>query len=257
MALSADVISPDVIDLARSARHITVLSGAGMSTESGIPTFRDPDNGLWAHANPAELATPEAWEGDPAYVWAWYRWRAVLMNRVEPNPGHVALAQWGARPGIQMTIGTQNIDNLHERAGSDSVHHLHGSIFQVHCSMCGVNVPDEQPLPTADVPRLEPPRCPECGGAVRPSVVWFGEVLPAEPFLAAQDAATSSDLVLLVGTSNSVYPAAQLPFDALNASVPVVEIGPFETEFTDFATHVVREKSGVALPELLAAVSGA
>ena len=247
-------VSDEVVELARDARRITVLSGAGMSTESGIPTFRDPDNGLWAHANPAELATPEAWDADPDYVWAWYRWRAVLMNRVQPNPGHRALADWAARDGVHMTIGTQNIDNLHERAGSTNVHHLHGSIFEVHCSECGASVSDVQPLPKTDVLRLAPPRCPECSGRVRPSVVWFGEVLPAEPFLAAQDAAVSSDVVLLIGTSNSVFPAAQIPYDALNAGVSVVEIGPYETEFTDCAPYVVREKCGSALPELVSAL---
>lgn len=247
-------LDADIVDLARNARRIAVLTGAGMSTESGIPTFRDPDNGLWAHANPAELATPEAWEADPAYVWAWYRWRGVLMNRVAPNPGHKALATWAQRPGIQMTIGTQNIDNLHERAGSRDVHHLHGSIFAVHCAHCGEPAQDTQPLPTTDVPRLDPPRCPACGGLIRPSVVWFGEVLPAEPFLKAQDAVLDADLVLLIGTSNSVYPAAQLPFDALNAGIAVVEIGPNETEFTDFTSYVVREKCGAALPALLEAI---
>ena len=145
----------------------------------------------------------------------------------------------------------QNIDDLHERAGSERVHHLHGSIFAVHCAECGEAAEDDQPLPESDVPRLEPPTCSRCGGLVRPSVVWFGEVLPAEPFLAAQDAVLDADLVVLVGTSNSVFPAAQLPYDALEAGVPVLEIGPNDTEFTPYATHVIRDKSGVALPELV------
>ena len=165
------------LDLARDARDVVVLTGAGMSVESGIPTFRDAHTGLWERHDPEELATIDAWERDPDFVWAWYRWRAKLIRDVQPNVGHRALADWADAERANLWIVTQNIDDLHERAGSSVLAHLHGSIFALRCSECDTPFDETDApalaLPSDPVERLAPPRCPVCGAAVRPGVVWF------------------------------------------------------------------------------------
>ncbi len=229
-----------------------MLSGAGISAESGVPTFRDDRNGLWARFDPYELSSTQGWEDHPERVWAWYLWRHHLVSRVDPNDGHRAVAQWQGYPGItDVTIITQNVDNLHERAGSTPVHHLHGSLFEFRCDSCGLAYTGE--LPDMPEPELEatPPRCSRCGGLIRPDIVWFGEQLPDAPWAASVDAVRSADLLVVVGTSGIVYPAAGLPELALAQGTVVVEVNPEPTPLSDAATVTVRESASTALPRLL------
>lgn len=249
---------PAVLDLVRDARHVVVLTGAGMSAESGIPTFRDAQTGLWEHHDPEQLATLHAWERDPEFVWAWYRWRAKLIRDVQPNAGHRALAAWAEDDRTDVWIVTQNVDDLHERAGSPVLAHLHGSIFALRCAECETPYDEtdapELALPSTPVERLEPPRCPRCGGFVRPGVVWFGEDLPRDAFAHAGAVVDTADVVLSIGTSGAVYPAAELPFRALQRGRPVVEINPGETEFSADATASWRTTAAVGLPALVTAL---
>lgn len=209
------------------AARITVLTGAGSSAESGIPTFRDAPNSLWSDFSPEELATPGAWRRDPAKVWAWYEWRRHVVMAAAPHVGHQALADLELK--FDVTVLTQNVDDLHERAGSTKVLHLHGSLFAPHCFACrrpgrfDDNSSSTEPLPLA---RLEPPRCKHCGGKLRPGVVWFGEALPEQERRAALAAVLNADLLLVVGTSGTVQPVARLPGMAIGAGVPVLEINP-------------------------------
>jgi NAD-dependent deacetylase len=228
--------------------RVTVLSGAGMSAESGVATFRDAHTGLWETFDPDELATPQAWQRQPDVVWAWYLWRYHLVNSVEPNAGHRAIADWQRHADVRVV--TQNIDNLHERAGSEWVSHLHGSIFEFRCSRCGTAYHGE----LADIPEpvaaLDPPVC-SCGGTIRPGVVWFGEPLPDEPWERAVEAVALADALIVVGTSGIVYPAAGLPSAALAQGIPVVEVNPDATPLSDSATATVRDTAARALPGLL------
>ncbi|MBC2590668.1 MULTISPECIES: SIR2 family NAD-dependent protein deacylase [Rhodococcus] len=241
-----------ILDLARPARRVAVLTGAGMSAESGVPTFRDAQTGLWEHFDPADLATPEAWDRDPASVWAWYQWRVALVRRVQPNAGHRALARWGRT--VDLSIVTQNVDDLHERAGSPVLSHLHGSLFSPRCAECGTPA-DLPAAPTEPVARLDPPACGACGGDVRPGVVWFGEPLPAGPWEAATASVLTADVVFVVGTSGIVYPAAGLPSLARRHGIPVVEVNPEQTDLSDRVDEVWRTTAAVGLPQLVAAVA--
>jgi len=231
--------------------RIVVLSGAGISAESGVPTFRDDKFGLWAQFDPYELSSTQGWQNNPERVWAWYLWRHHLVQRVAPNAGHHAVAGWADVPGItDVTVITQNVDNLHERAGSAAVHHLHGSLFEFRCDACGLpytaELPDmPEPQLTADVPVCS------CGGLIRPDIVWFGEALPDGPWQAALDAVRAADLLVVVGTSGIVYPAAGLPGVALANGTVVVEVNPEPTPLSESATLTVRESAGTALPTLL------
>lgn len=250
-------IGPEVLDLCRSASRVAVLSGAGISAESGVPTFRAPETGLWARYSPQELATPEAWEADPELVWAWYMQRARYVRQCAPNAGHRALVSWSEYADV--TIATQNIDDLHERAGSKVLAHLHGSLFEFCCEACGRPADRWQvgdlrlDSPVDDDPQpAPPPECLECDSRIRPRVVWFGESLPMDAFAAAEQAMADSDLVLVVGTSGIVQPAASLPLTALGLGIPVVEINPEPTDFSAYADYTVRLPSGTALPLITA-----
>lgn len=223
-----------------------------MSAESGIATFRDTRTGLWQDFDPAELASPEGWLADSELVWGWYRWRAESVARSEPNAGHLALARWQKRAHVD--IATQNVDDLHERAGATVLSHVHGSLFQPYCSDCetpaqldaSANAPDQAEQ------RVPPPECPVCGGLIRPGTVWFGEALPADAWMAAERAVRAADLVVVVGTSGVVYPFAGLPAIARSAGAKVVEINPVETEVSDMADHRWRTTAAQALPALVA-----
>ncbi len=243
-----------LLDLAAEATTICVLTGAGMSAESGIPTFRDAQVGLWARFDPQELATPAAWEQDPAQVWAWYAWRAGLVQRASPNAGHRALANWQRRPGVSLQIATQNVDDLHERAGATVLAHVHGSLFALRCAACAAPSPTAYPQVLEPVARLDPPVCRVCPGRIRPGVVWFGEALPEEEFQAAVDAAQQADLVVVVGTSGLVYPAAALPVLAAESGVPVVELNPHPSAVGEVASVSWRVPAAVGLPHLVAAL---
>lgn len=225
------------------ARRIAVLTGAGISAESGVPTFRGP-GGLWKTRRPEDLATPGAFARDPKLVWEWYDWRRGLLAKVEPNPGHAALATLEDR-SPDFTLITQNVDGLHERAGSRRIHRLHGSIWRVRCTECGAETNDDRvPLPEI------PPRC-GCGALVRPGVVWFGEPLPQKEWQAAERAATHCDLLVVAGTSAQVYPAAALVPMAAQSGARVIEINMEDTPLSGVAGLSLRGKAGEILPQLI------
>lgn len=226
-----------------SARRIVALTGAGISAESGIPTFRGA-GGLWRTYRAEDLATPQAFARDPLLVWEWYDWRRQLIARANPNPGHFALAALEQRTP-QFTLVTQNVDGLHDRAGSRAPLKLHGDIWRLRCQSCSAAWDDFQaPLPSL------PPRC-SCGALARPGVVWFGEGLPAGVWAAAVEAVSAADLVLVIGTSAVVYPAAQLVPLAARAGARVVEVNIEETPASSQAGLCLRGPSGEILPNLL------
>ena len=237
----------EIARLIEGASRITVLTGAGMSAESGIPTFRGSHNGLWERFDPTELATPEAWRADNALVWGWYLWRMAMVRTAAPNAGHLALARLAGRKDL--AIVTQNVDDLHERAGSRAVTHVHGELFAVRCFDCGKPQPEPE-LPSASDPRLRvsPPHCRGCGGDVRPGVVWFGESLPEAAWRQALERVGQSDLVLVIGTSGLVQPAASLPGLARRAGATVVEINPVETALTPICDLSWRSTAAAGLP---------
>ncbi len=239
------MIPPALLDRLRQARHVVVLTGAGISAESGVPTFREALTGLWARYDPLELATPEAFARDPELVWNWYAWRRELVGQSRPNAGHEALAGWPAR-FPRFTLITQNVDGLHQAAGSREVVELHGNLGRVRCSGAGHPVPDWQRLDGA------PPACPRCGRLLRPDVVWFGETLPAAALQSASEAAADCDVFFSIGTSSLVYPAAGLVEDALGRRAIVVEINPAETPLTVHATFVLAGPAAGILAELTA-----
>jgi NAD-dependent deacetylase len=233
-----------------AANHVAVLTGAGVSAESGVPTFRDAQTGLWANFKPEDLATPAAFLKNPKLVWEWYEWRRKKVLTVQPNPGHFALAAMEKR-FPKFTLITQNVDGLHQRAGSGHVIELHGNIRRTKCFKEDVVIaawPE-----TGDVP----PKCPRCGGMLRPDVVWFEEPMPVEATAKAFEASRSCDVFLSIGTSTVVYPAATLPYEALDAGATVVEINPDPTPLSDKAHHVLRGPAGQLLPKLLAAMGPA
>jgi len=234
----------------RAATRIVVLSGAGMSAESGVPTFREAAGGLWSAYDPAELATPAAWDRDPALVWGWYLWRMARVRAAAPNAGHRALAEAAARRALRVV--TQNVDDLHERAGSRDVVHLHGELFAHRCSSCGHAAGGIAIAPDTTPRCVEPPRCTQCGGRVRPGVVWFGEALPDAALREATAAASGCDLLLVVGTSGLVHPAAGLPALAARAGAVLVEVNPQPSALSPRMHACVRAGAATALPALFA-----
>ena len=240
---SARDIPQDLIEALRHAECVVALTGSGISAESGVPTFREAQTGLWERYDPQQLAAPEAFERDPRLVWEWYEWRRRLVTEAEPNPGHLALAEFEWRVP-SFTLVTQNVDGLHGRAGSRDAIELHGNILRTRCSVeRNVQEPDE----TGAVP----PLCPSCGAPLRPDVVWFGEMLPPRALEEASEVARGCDLFLSIGTSSLVYPAAALPYEALENGATLVEINAGETPLTGCADHVLRGRAGEILPELL------
>lgn len=248
------MISADAVAAVRDAEYVTVCTGAGMSAESGIATFRDAETGLWERFDPGELASPQAWARDPALVWGWYQWRARLVHDAQPNAGHHALADLAADRTVM--IVTQNVDDLHERAGSDVLSHLHGSLFAPRCSHCATpyHGVDADPDRAVEQLRVEPPTCPVCRSAVRPGVVWFGESLPSVDWARAEDAVDGADVVLVVGTSGIVYPAAGLPERAAARGIPVIEVNPAPSALTPRVTYRIAAAAAEGLPALVSAV---
>ena len=228
------------------ARRVAALTGAGVSAESGVATFRDAQTGLWARFDPRDLATPSAFARNPKLVWDWYAWRREKVACAEPNAGHLALAEIERRIPEFLLI-TQNVDGLHQRAGTRNLVELHGNIGRVKCSREGRVVEQWQHA------EVGVPRCTRCGALRRPDVVWFEEMLPPDALAAAEDAAQRCDIMLVVGTSAEVYPAAALPGLAKATGALVVEINPNATSLSDRADHVLRGPSGEALPALVAA----
>ncbi|MHC4948201.1 MAG: SIR2 family NAD-dependent protein deacylase [Planctomycetota bacterium] len=223
-----------------AARHPVSFSGAGLSAESGIPTFRDASAGLWAKHDPMQLASPQGFAEDPQLVLEWYAWRRQAVSGAEPNPAHHALA---ARPDIVHV--TQNVDDLLERAGAREVIHLHGTIMADRChAACGYE------RPAAPAP-LETDTCPRCGAPLRPAVVWFGEMLPPAAWAAAERACTTCDVLLVVGTSAVVYPAAGLIGLAKSAGAKVVIVNTESSDASDLADVELLGPAGEIVPRVL------
>jgi len=223
---------------------VVVFTGAGMSAESGVPTFRGED-GIWKRFKPEELANFDAFIKNPDLVWEWYRHRKRLISEISPNAGHYAIASMERIFGT-VTVITQNIDNLHRRAGSTNVHELHGNIGRNYCIGCGKGYPDELLISATAVPR-----CTLCQSLIRPDVVWFGELLPADEWDASISAAERAELFFAVGTSAVVFPAASIPLTAKRAGAFVVEINIESTDLTPKADEYILGKAGEVLPELV------
>jgi NAD-dependent deacetylase len=231
-----------VLDFTQFQR-VVALTGAGVSAESGVPTFRS-ETGLWRRYRPEELATPRAFARDPKLVWEWYDWRRGLIAECRPNPAHNALAGIESRlPNF--TLVTQNVDGLHRLAGSRRVLELHGDIWRMRCTRQGTTLVDR----TTPLPEI-PPRCAECGALLRPDVVWFGESLPGDVLEAAFAVSAACDVMLVVGTSAVVQPAASLPLIAKQNGAALVEINPQPTPLSDYADLVLRQPAAHALPQL-------
>jgi NAD-dependent deacetylase len=233
----------DVRDWLASASRVIALTGAGMSSESGVPTFRGLD-GLWRDFKPEDLATPDAFSRNPTLVWEWYDWRRGLIAAASPNPGHHALVTLEQQ--THLTVITQNVDGLHTRAGSSHVIEIHGSIWRTRCTSCQRVTPNWKPHLTT-----LPPLCEECGAMLRPGVVWFGENLPPMAWEASVEAVSTTDILLVIGTSGVVYPAAQLVPIAKESGARIVEINPESTPVSELADATLRGPSGQILPKLL------
>jgi NAD-dependent deacetylase len=236
---------------------VLVLTGAGISAESGVPTFRGP-GGLWRESRPEDLATPEAFARDPRLVWEWYGWRREKVAACAPNAGHLALARWMAGRG-GVTLVTQNVDGLHEAAarslgGASAASalpvRLHGSIARVRCTRCAYAADGLEPVDATAIATL--PSCPTCGALLRPDVVWFGEALPEDAVTRAEQAALDADACLVVGTAGAVYPAAGLVLTVHHRGRPVIVVDPGETGFDPVAAVKLIGRAGDVLPALLA-----
>lgn len=245
-------IPPELIVALQQAKHVVVFTGAGVSAESGIPTFRDALTGLWQRFGAEDLATPDAFRRDRDLVWGWYEWRRMQVLRAQPNPAHIAIAGL-AQFVPRLIVVTQNVDDLHERAGSAEVLHLHGSLHSPRCFACGSahrlasGIPEEP----EGGRRLSPPLCRHCGGAMRPGVVWFGEGLPEDVLESAFAAARACDLLFAIGTSGLVQPAARIPVLARQAGAKVVQVNPTATALDDDCSWSLRGAAGVIMPSLL------
>jgi NAD-dependent deacetylase len=247
-----------LVECLRRAQHVMVFTGAGVSAESGVPTFRDRLTGLWEKYDAAELATPEAFSRDPALVWGWYEWRRATVRRAQPNAAHRAIARM-AGSVARLTLVTQNVDDLHERAGSPAVVHLHGQLARPYCERC--LQPFQSPEPELDPPeggrRIDPPRCMACGGRIRPGVVWFGESLPQGSWRTAVEAARQCEVFFCIGTSALVQPAASLIDLAQQSGAVTVQVNPNPTDMDRTVTHVLRGMAGEIMRALVERAFGA
>ncbi|MEM8535800.1 MAG: NAD-dependent deacylase [Chloroflexota bacterium] len=239
-------IPPKLIEALRNAQHVAVLTGAGISAESGLPTFRDPMTGLWAQYRPEELDTPQAFQRNPRLVWEWFDWRRQIVAEAEPNPAHYALVDI-ERHVPQFTLLTQNIDSLHQKAGSSHVIELHGNLSRTKCNEDGTIV---ETWEETDDP---PPRCPRCDSLLRPDVVWFGERLTDEAFDTATQATRDCDLFLSIGTSGTVEPAAHLPYRALDGGAVVVLTNLDVPNRDTHPLYMINAPAGQLLPTLVQA----
>ncbi len=233
-------------NLMRKASGVFVLTGAGISAESGVPTFRDP-GGLWKKIDPYKVATPQAFSEDPEYVWKWYDERRTQLKECKPNPGHLALAELEKKKEYYFLL-TQNVDDLHERAGSETISHVHGSIWEVRCTVEGTIMEDRR----APLPEI-PPRCPQCGGLLRPNVVWFGEAIDADSIQATQTFLANShiDVVFVVGTEASFGYISDWALSARGTQGHIIEINLGDTGFSSMADIHLRGPSGEILPQII------
>ena len=242
-----DSLIDKAAELVSNCSKMVVLTGAGASKESGIPTFRDALTGLWANHNPEDLATPEGFKSNPSLVWQWYDQRRSKLLEVEPNPGHHAIVQL-EQFFEQLPVITQNVDGLHQRAGSTDVIELHGSIASYFC------FDSHHPAKDVAYGLKEPPNCELCQSVLRPAVVWFGEALPHKALNRAYMECESADLVLVVGTSGIVQPAASLPFAGKRNGAKLLEVNPDETPITDECDIFLQGPGGKVLPRLIEAI---
>lgn len=242
-------IPPELLAILRKVERVASLTGAGVSQESGLRTFRDSQDGLWSKYDPTELATPEAFARDPKLVWDWYAWRREAIKGARPNAGHYALVQMESKI-LDFTLITQNVDGLHRFAGSENIYELHGNINRVRCSICRTfaEVWEED---TEVVPQ-----CKQCGGLLRPDVVWFGEALPQGELEAAARASKACQVFLSIGTSGVVQPAASLARAAQANGAILIEINAEATPLTPQVDYFFQGKSGEVLPELVQAIWG-
>lgn len=234
-----------VAKLVSNAKHVTVLTGAGVSKESGIPTFRDAQTGFWENYRPEDLATPEGFLNDPKLVWTWYDHRRKMLDDVKPNPGHDAIVQL-EKLVDKVTVVTQNVDGLHQRAGSSDVIELHGSITRFHC------FDNQHEAKNVPFDLEEPPSCAVCGSMLRPAVVWFGEALPQKELLRGISECEQSELIFVVGTSSLVQPAASLPVSGYQRGAKIIEVNPDSTPISQMAEVVLQGPSGEVLPKVVA-----
>ena len=255
-----DGLPEELIDVLTGARNVVVFTGAGMSKDSGLDTFRDAQTGIWERINPQDMASLGSWAKDPDPMYAWYLWRGHVCQQAAPNAGHVAIEEWensswASERGINLHVVTQNVDDLHERAGSRRISHLHGSLFSYRCAIC--HKPARTPeFPDQQLERATPPNCSLCGNPVRPGVVWFGEPLPHREWDASEAAMREADLVVIIGTSGVVYPAAGLPQVAKAAGARILEISPERTDLTQLADWSLRATAAEGAPAIVAAARG-
>lgn len=260
--LSQDLVNKieQAAKLITNVKQVCILTGAGISAESGIPTFRDKQTGLWAQYRAEDLATPEAFTRNPELVWSWYQWRRQLVKDKTPNYAHIALASWQQTSLQALTIITQNVDDLHEQAGS-SVTHLHGQLWHNRCSQCNKPYQSSSNKDSLDDKDNNNPKnkanltdkliaCKHCGGYVRPDIVWFGEALPVQAWQIAEDAAIHCKVFISIGTSSLVYPAAGLAQLAKQNGATIIEINPDPTPNT-LVDIALTAKAGIALPLLV------
>jgi NAD-dependent deacetylase len=246
----------EALALLRGARRVVALTGAGMSAESGVPTFREAQTGLWAKYDPQELATPEAFRRNPARVFSWYVSRLRAVRQATPHAGYDALVRLARLYPGRFTVVTQNVDGLHSRAGSKDVIELHGSLEAYRCAQCRHPHSSDAVLEVAPGDReTPPPTCSKCGNFIRPDVVWYGEALPGDALERAAQAAQEADAALVIGTSSLVFPAAQLPSMVSAAGGKVIEINPEETPLSSSADVSWRAAAGEALPILVDALA--
>ncbi|MEW6732435.1 MAG: NAD-dependent deacylase [Acidobacteriota bacterium] len=244
MSMTIEELLKQAAERLLKARRVVVLTGAGVSAESGIPTFRDAQTGLWEQYDPAELASPDGFSANPKLVWDWYEYRRQIVRSSAPNPAHFALAELETRYQ-QFVLVTQNVDQFHTQAGSQHVLELHGRILENRCFA------EDRLLADVELDHSTvPPRCP-CGAFARPGVVWFGEALPADTLSQAFAAARRCDLCLVVGTSGVVQPAASIPLQALHAGAFLIEVNNQESVLTETMHLFLRGKAGELLPRLV------
>jgi NAD-dependent deacetylase len=241
------LLDNQVLSRLAEARHVMVLTGAGMSAESGIPTFRDAQTGIWENYRAEDLATPEAFAANPGRVWQWYEERRDAVRAASPHAGHKALVTLRSLvPGL--SVVTQNVDGLHQLAGSNNVTELHGNILRSKCHITGRSISTDW---LADSHQLPPPSPYVSQGYARPDVVWFGEMLPREALEAAMNAAVQCDFCLSIGTTSLVQPAASLPLMALEHGAFVMEINPSETPLSPHAGQCLRGPASFVLPRIV------
>ena len=244
MPIETFEIPPDLIAVLKVNQKIAALTGAGISAESGVPTFREAQTGLWSRYDPAQLATPEAFDRDPQLVWEWYAWRRLLISKAQPNPGHYALVELESH-FPEFSLITQNVDGLHRLAGSRSTIELHGDISRTRCSLEDIQIAEWSE--TGE----NPPLCPRCGGLLRPDVVWFGESLPETAIQAAFEIASNCQIFFSIGTSTVVEPAASLPFLAMQNGAQIIEVNIDQTTLTASADWHFAASAGQVLPALV------